>query len=151
MKIALGALVAETVLVVAPLPSRATDDCEVIAYGDKQRTAVMQNLPEPLAVNVLDAGGQRVAGTIVTMEMESGSASFRYIANGTVSPDGRTALTWTDVNGTTVAVVTAGPMVGHVLVSIVASPDPELSAGIATTLVGAGLIVLGLRRRHRTS
>lgn len=128
MNTSFGALFAATLLVVAPLPSSASDGGQMILYSDNQRTTAMQNFPEPLALNILDGGGRPVPNVIITMTVESGTATFLYIAHGTVSGDGRVASTSTDVNGTAIAILTAGAMVGQVVLSVVASPDPQLSA-----------------------
>jgi LPXTG-motif cell wall-anchored protein len=127
MKVSVGVVLAMAVLLCAPPQRGAADGGQMILYSDSQHTTVTQNFPEPLAVNILDAAGQPVAGVVITMNVEAGDATFRYIAHGTVSPDGRTATTWTDAFGTTVAIITAGAMVGPVVVSVVASPDPQLS------------------------
>ena len=99
-------------LVIAPDPNNPPRSLAKLS-GDNQEGLPREDLPQPLAVSVLDQNGSAFAGAIVTFEVASG--------DGTVSVE--TAAT--DANGQAATTLALGPDPGTITVrATVAGLDP---------------------------
>ena len=117
----------------------ATTDM-ILLFNDGQHVEVNRNFESPLGVTVVDAADQPVAGVQVVLQVESGSATFLYIRDGAIT-DGTTASAVTDVNGSILAIATAGAQPGPVVISVTATADPSTSPQFGGASASFSLLV----------
>ena len=97
---------------------------EMTLFNDGQHIAVDQNFPDPVGVFLADTNEQGVPDLVVSLTIESGSATILVVTHGEVSADGQSAIATTDFTGSVVAGFRAGSSPGPVVVSVRAAQQP---------------------------
>jgi LPXTG-motif cell wall-anchored protein len=97
---------------------------EMTLFNDGQHIAVDQNFPDPVGVFLADTNEQGVPDLVVSLTIESGSATILVVTHGEVAADGQSAIATTDFTGSVVAGFRAGSSPGPVVVSVRAAQQP---------------------------
>jgi LPXTG-motif cell wall-anchored protein len=97
---------------------------EMTLFNDGQHVAVDQNFPDPVGVFLADTNEQGVPDLVVSLTIESGTATILVITHGEVAADGQSAIATTDFTGSVVAGFRAGSSPGPVVVSVRAAQQP---------------------------
>ena len=97
---------------------------EMTLFNDGQHIAVDQNFPDPVGVFLADTNEQGVPDLVVSLTIESGSATILVVTHGEVAADGQSATATTDFTGSVVAGFRAGSSPGPVVVSVRAAQQP---------------------------
>ncbi len=97
---------------------------EMTLFNDGQHLAVDQNFPDPVGVFLADTNEQGVPDLVVSLIIESGSATILVVTHGEVAAGGQSAVATTDFTGSVVAGFRAGSSPGPVVVSVRAAQQP---------------------------